>query len=115
MLALDGVPVVDGIELKPGPLLYLDEGRTSVSFAVPSPARVMLLGGEPFGERIVMWWNFVARDHDEIVAARAGWDGVENTGGRFGIVHGYDGPPMPAPAMPITRLVPRGRFRRPLM
>lgn len=111
VLAMDGAAVVEGVEVKPGPLLYLGTGRTSVSFAVPSPARLMLLGGEPFGERIVMWWNFVARDHDEIVAARAGWDGAENTGGRYGTVHGYDGPPMPAPAMPITRLVPRGRVR----
>ena len=111
MLALDGVAEVDGVEVKPGPLLYLGEGRASVSFAVPAPARVMLLGGEPFEERIVMWWNFVGRDHDEIVAARAGWAGVENAGGRFGTVHGYDGPPMPAPAMPISRLVARGRVR----
>jgi hypothetical protein len=71
----------------------------------------MLLGGQPFEERIVMWWNFVGRDHDDIVAARAGWAGVENAGGRFGTVHGYDGPPMPAPAMPISRLVARGRVR----
>jgi quercetin 2,3-dioxygenase len=111
VLALDGAVAVDGVEVKPGPLLYVGEGRTSVSFTVPSPARVLLLGGEPFGERIVMWWNFVARDHEEIVAARAGWDGVENAGGRFGTVHGYDGPPMPAPPMPISRLVPRGRVR----
>jgi len=111
VLALDGAATVDGVDVKPGPLLYLGEGRTSVSFAVPSAARVLLLGGEPFSERIVMWWNFVARDHEEIVAARADWDGVENTGGRFGTVHGYDGPPMPAPPMPITRLVPRGRVR----
>jgi quercetin 2,3-dioxygenase len=111
VLALDGVAVVDGVEVKPGPLLYLGDGRTSVSFAVPSPARVLVLGGEPFGERIIMWWNFVARDHDEIVAARADWAAFENTGGRFGTVRGYEGGPMPAPPMPITRLVPRGRVR----
>ena len=67
----------------------------------------MLLGGEPFEERLVMWWNFVARDHDEIVRARAEWE----DGGLFGEVRGYDGPAMPAPPMPITRLVPRGRLR----
>jgi redox-sensitive bicupin YhaK (pirin superfamily) len=111
VLALDGVAVVDGVEVKPGPLLYLGDGRASVSFAVPSPARVLVLGGEPFGERIIMWWNFVARDHDEIVAARADWAAFENTGGRFGTVRGYEGGPMPAPPMPITRLVPRGRVR----
>ncbi len=37
------------------------------------PVRLLLLGGEPFGESIVMWWNFVGRDHDEIVAFREEW------------------------------------------
>ena len=67
----------------------------------------MLLGGEPFDERIVMWWNFVGRDHDEIVEAREDWA----RGNRFGEVRGYDGPALPAPPMPTTRLVPRGRVR----
>ena len=92
---------------KPGPLLYLGPGRRSLRLAAGAPARLLLLGGEPFEERLVMWWNFVARDHDEIVAMRADW--VDGTP-RFGTVHGYDGPPLPAPPMPITRLVPRGRI-----
>jgi quercetin 2,3-dioxygenase len=107
VLALDGAATVDGVTLKPGPLLYLGEGRSEVRFAAGSAARVMLLGGEPFTERLVMWWNFVARDHEEIVQARAQWaDGT-----RFGEVRGYAGAPMPAPPMPITRLLSRGRVR----
>jgi quercetin 2,3-dioxygenase len=106
VLALDGAPTVDGVTLKPGPLLYLGDGSASVRFETGPAARVLLLGGEPFTERLVMWWNFVARDHDEIVEARAAW-----AGGGFGEVHGYDGPAIPAPPMPITRLVPRGRVR----
>ena len=35
--------------------------------------RGVLLGGEPFDEEIVMWWNFVGRTHDEIVAYRDQW------------------------------------------
>jgi len=110
-LTLDGAPAVAGVPLKPGPLLYLGEGRESVEFATAEPARVLLLGGEPFTERIVMWWNFVARDHDEIVAMRAQWADHLNAGGQFGTVVGYDGDPIPAPPMPITRLVARGRLR----
>jgi len=71
------------------------------------PARLLLLGGEPFEEQLVMWWNFVGRDHDEIVADREEW----TSGTRFGTVHGFDGDPLPAPAMPATRLKPRGRVR----
>jgi redox-sensitive bicupin YhaK (pirin superfamily) len=110
VLALDGAPTIDGLPLNPGPLLYLGEGRDRLRLQTGSVARVLLLGGEPFEERIVMWWNFVARDHDEIVEARADWEGGA-AGLRFGEVHSYDGDPMPAPPMPITRLVPRGRVR----
>ena len=36
-------------------------------------AEVLLLGGEPFDEEIIMWWNFIGRSHDEIVAIRDDW------------------------------------------
>jgi quercetin 2,3-dioxygenase len=108
LLTLDGATTVDDAELKPGPLLYLGSGRSSLRLGAGTDSRALLLGGEPFEERLVMWWNFVGREHDEIVQMRADW--VDGTP-RFGTVHGYDGPPMPAPPMPLTRLVPRGRVR----
>jgi redox-sensitive bicupin YhaK (pirin superfamily) len=107
VLALDGAATADGVPLGPGPLLYLGDGRSEVRLASRVGACLLLIGGEPFDERIVMWWNFVGRDHDEIVEAREDW----MNGARFGEVHGYDGAPLPAPPMPITRLVPRGRVR----
>jgi redox-sensitive bicupin YhaK (pirin superfamily) len=108
VITLDGAPSVQDVTVKPGPLLYLGEGRDSVRLGAADDARLLLLGGEPFDERIVMWWNFVARDHDEIVQARQDW--VDATP-RFGTVRGYDGDPLPAPPMPLIRLVPRGRVR----
>jgi redox-sensitive bicupin YhaK (pirin superfamily) len=108
LLTLDGAATVDDVELKPGPLLYLGSGRSSLRLGAGPESRALLLGGEPFEERLVMWWNFVGRDHDEIVQMRADW--ADSTP-RFGTVRGYDGPPMPAPPMPLTRLVPRGRVR----
>lgn len=70
------------------------------------PARVLLLGGAPFGEQLVMWWNFLGRSHDEIVEYRRQWEEVDD---RFGAVHGYRGSVdrLPAPPMPTTRLLPR--------
>ena len=47
-----------------------------------------------------MWWNFVARSHEEIVAARTAWMAHE----RFGEVHGYAGDRLPAPELPSVRL-----------
>jgi redox-sensitive bicupin YhaK (pirin superfamily) len=110
VLTVDGASTVDGVTVPTGPLLYVGDGRTALRLGASAPARVLLLGGEPFAEQPVMWWNFVARDHDEIVQARERWgDGTGD--GWFGQVRGYDGPPLPAPPMPNSRLVPRGRVR----
>lgn len=49
------------------------------------------------GERLVMWWNFVARSTEEIASAR---DWRLAGDGRFGEVHGYAGDPLPAPPLP---------------
>jgi hypothetical protein len=68
---------------------------------------VLLLGGTPFEEQIVMWWNFVARSNDEIVDARTRW----TAGDRFGDVSGYDGYRLPAPDLPQGRLKPGGAVR----
>ena len=67
----------------------------------------MLLGGEPFGEEIVMWWNFVGRSHDEIV----GVPGAPGSGGsrRFPPVVDRAEKVMEAPPMPTVRLKPRAR------
>ncbi len=43
----------------------------------------MLLGGPPFREQLVMWWNFVGRSHEDIAAYRQQW---ENHDARFGAV-----------------------------
>ncbi|AGL18457.1 hypothetical protein L083_4947 [Actinoplanes sp. N902-109] len=112
-LVLDGAATVAGTPLKPGPLLYLGTGRSHLPLTADDATRILLLGGEPFDEEIVMWWNFVARSHEEVAAARAAWEAAATGGGEgeFGEVHGYAGPRIPAPPMPITKLVPRGRVR----
>jgi quercetin 2,3-dioxygenase len=104
-LALSGTVEVDGLALSAGPLLYLGSGRSDLALRSAGSGRVLLIGGEPFDEQIIMWWNFIGRDHDEIVAAREDW----MSGRRFGAVRGYAGDPLPAPPMPTTRLKPRRR------
>jgi len=97
---------VDGVELTPGSMLYLGCGRRDLRLRSASGARILLLGGEPLGERIVMWWNFVGRSSDEIAAAREQW----MRGERFGAVAG-GGDPLAAPPMPPGRLKPGGAVR----
>jgi hypothetical protein len=77
---------------------------------------VLLLGGAPLGEQIVMWWNFIGRSHEEIVAFRANWQariGAALAGAaaadpeQFGLPVGDTLPPIPAPPLPNVTLRPR--------
>ncbi|WP_372734275.1 pirin family protein [Nocardioides sp.] len=90
---------------------YLPPGPTELNLiAGPDGARILLLGGPPFGEPIVMWWNFVGRTHEEVASAREAWQQQLEQGyhdGRFGIPVGNQMPPIPAPAMPQVRLKQR--------
>jgi quercetin 2,3-dioxygenase len=108
-LVMSGAVDVDGTELAPGAMLYLGCARRDLRLQAGdsrSGARVLLLGGAPFEESIVMWWNFVGRSNDEIVQARTDWA----TGTRFGTVRGA-GEPLAAPPLPAGPLRPRGRER----
>lgn len=108
VLVLTGDDVeVDGATLPPGPLLYLGAGRDRLDVASRSGGRFLLLGGEPFADELVMWWNFVGRDHDEIARAREDWEHARED--RFGVVAGHDGARIPAPELPNVHLTPRRR------
>lgn len=107
-----GDVTVNGAAVPASHLGYLPTGTGQLTFtAGAGPARLLLLGGAPLGEQIVMWWNFVGRSHDEIVRFREEWQadviGGGNDSGRFGLVRGYDHPPLPAPDLPAVRLKPR--------
>ncbi|MEQ6900602.1 pirin family protein [Nocardioides sp. YIM 152588] len=116
-----GLEVVAGdglVDAKAADLAYVPPGAARLRLdAGPDGARVLLLGGTPFGEAIVMWWNFVGRSHEEVVAFRAAWqeqvlgadgspvgDGRDVADGRFGVVAGEPLPPIPAPVLPNVRL-----------
>ena len=107
VLGMSGSAEVDGVPVPPGSMLYLGCGRTRLRLRANADSGLMLLGGEPFAEKIVMWWNFVGRTGAEIAEAREAW----MTGDRFGTVHGYAGDRLLAPEMPPTPLKPRGRTR----
>ncbi|MEU8892725.1 pirin family protein [Streptomyces sp. NPDC048442] len=107
VLSMSGEAHVDGVPVLPGSMLYLGCGRTELPLRAESDAGLMLLGGEPFEQEIVMWWNYIGRSHDDIAQARSDW----MNSSRFGEVKGYDGAPLPAPELPPVPLKPRGRVR----
>ncbi|MEV5830339.1 pirin family protein [Spirillospora sp. NPDC052242] len=115
VLVLSAELTVEGREVPAGDMLYLGRGRTELALSAGRPAHALLLGGEPFAEDLVMWWNFVGRTHDDIVEARTDWE-RERSGvhadPRFAPVTGYDGPALPAPELPNARLKARGRYHR---
>ncbi|MFF3956668.1 pirin family protein [Streptomyces sp. NPDC001890] len=106
LLVDEGDVHFDGTLLRPAELGYAAPGRTilTLSNASDRPARTVLLGGPPFEEEIVMWWNFIGRSHQDIVEAREEW---ERASDRFGTVDGYPGHRLPAPALPNAVITPR--------
>ncbi|GAA2625734.1 pirin family protein [Dactylosporangium fulvum] len=108
VVVTEGTVSVEGVPVSPGSLLYLGALRDTLRFETDGEARCFLLGGVPFEEELVMWWNFVARSHEEIVEARTAWMAADTS--RFIPVPGGEDP-LPAPALPTTRLLPRPRYR----
>ena len=89
-----------------GDLWYQAPGHDVLALANVGhrPARVLLLGGVPFGEQLVMWWNFVGRSHQDIVEYRRQWQEHDD---RFGSVADYPGQRLSAPPLPNSSLKPR--------
>jgi len=94
-LLLTGDAEIEGQPIDSTSLWYLGTSRSSVEFKSRNGCHVLLIGGPPFPETILMWWNFVARTAEEIAQARADWQRRE----RFGEVAAYDGPRLDAPPL----------------
>jgi len=110
-LLLDsGAITVNGEPLAPDELGYVEPGHDHLLLKATEDALLLLLGGPPFGEEIVMWWNFIGRDHDEIVGYRDQWQRLITDGAddRFTLPPGDLLPPIPAPPLPNVRMVRRG-------
>lgn len=96
LLVVAGKLSADGRRLENSDLHYFGAGRTHIELYNQSPFCAFLFGGKPFGEEILLWWNFVARDSDEMRIAIDDW---KSHSARFGEVRGYDGDRLVAPAL----------------
>jgi quercetin 2,3-dioxygenase len=106
IFVVGGAVVAESTTVGVDQLLYLGASRRNLRIRSQYGARVILLGGEPFAEDIVMWWNFIGRSHQEIVEFRSAW---ERRDPRFPPVVSHSEKVMEAPPMPTIRLKPRSR------
>ena len=112
LLADSGDLTLEGVRVAVTELAYTGVGETTLTIrnTGSTPGRAILIGGTPFSEEIIMWWNFIGRTHDEIAHYRELWEAGSD---RFGRVDGYIGHDpqgltrLPAPALPNTTLRPR--------
>jgi redox-sensitive bicupin YhaK (pirin superfamily) len=93
LYVFQGEVFVKGQRLDTDTLHYIGPGPEELAISGSREARLLLIGGQPFGEPILMWWNFVARSAEEIAQAREDWAQHR----RFGEVRAYNGPRLSAP------------------
>ncbi|SMY02448.1 hypothetical protein BAURA86_03193 [Brevibacterium aurantiacum] len=117
VLVDSGDITVEDVELPTNALGYTGVGLSvmRISNRAETDARLVIIGGEPVNEEILMWWNFIGRTHEEIAQYREEW---QAEGDRFGAVEGYVGKGgpgenadglsrLPAPRLPDVRIKAR--------
>jgi quercetin 2,3-dioxygenase len=84
VVPLEGRVKVGPEVVEPGWIALVPTGVTDLPLeSEHGDGRLLVLGGEPLGEPVQMWWNFVARDREEITAAYREW---RDRTDRFGTV-----------------------------
>ncbi|MBL0028040.1 MAG: pirin family protein [Rhodanobacteraceae bacterium] len=63
----------DGIDVPAQRLCVFPDAANAAQLELAAGSCAVLMGGAPFREAPLMWWNFVARSNDEIATARADW------------------------------------------
>jgi redox-sensitive bicupin YhaK (pirin superfamily) len=109
IFAVAGAVIAESTTVGVDQLLYLGNSRHSLHLRSPYGGQVIMLGGQPFAEDIVMWWNFIGRSHAEIVKFRSAW---AERDARFRPIVNRSEKAMEAPPMPTVQLKPRPRRSR---
>lgn len=109
VVLVDGDVTVEDRMLARNDMLYLGDSRDRATVSSQDGALIFVLGGEPFEDDLVMWWNFAARSHDEIARAREDWEAPDAAATRFGRVTKHGDERIPAPELPHVTLKPRRR------
>ncbi|HEY0972904.1 MAG TPA: pirin family protein [Solimonas sp.] len=97
VLVLEGAIRFCGETAKPGELLYVPTGHHHADVHSDGASRTLLLGGTPFTDGLLMWWNFIGREKEEITQYVRDWNAGADS---MGNVKGYDGARLVAPLPP---------------
>lgn len=100
LLTLTGGVDINGDPFLTDELAYLGEGLSSATLTCQPGTRLLLVGGEPLGRDVVMWWNYVGYDKAEIVEAELDWEAHSP---RFGSIPEWPGERLQGPASPWRR------------
>lgn len=98
LLPLEGSLTISGETFQANELAYLGRGRSNVAVGLSEGGRVILVGGEPLGEEILIWWNFVGHSREEIIQAQRDWEAGSD---RFGTIPDHPGKPLTPPPIPL--------------
>ena len=113
LMLIEGDYESEGEQVQEAELVYFETGLSEIKVSVRTKTKLVLIGGEPFKEQLVMWWNFIARSHAEIEQMRLMWNDEQNRQkgeDNFGVFPDEVGGWIPAPEMPNVRL--RGRSQQ---
>ena len=94
---LQGEIAIESLYFRTNELAYWGVGSQTITLTLSDNAHLLLLGGEPLNEEVLMWWNFVGRNREEIQKAVTCWNAGSD---RFGRVFNDNRTPTPAPQMP---------------
>jgi hypothetical protein len=105
-----GDVTVDGDPVAAHELGFWEPGSESLEVTAQETTRLLLVGGPPFDEQIVMWWNYIGREHEEVVAYRAEWEALldEGSSERFALPEGDPREALHSPPLPNARMTKRG-------
>jgi quercetin 2,3-dioxygenase len=106
---------IGDVQAEPGEIVFCPAGASAITLraSAAGPTRILVLGGEPLGEQIVMWWNFIGRSHEEVAAFREDWQRQRaglppGAAARYGTFPEAWTHTLPAPDLPNVRLRSRG-------
>ena len=97
LMALEGSFELQGENFPMDELAYLSPQGGQIQVKLPAKSRLLILGGEPYKDPLVIWWNFLGPNMEAIRGYREQW---VNEDARFGVVPNSEGRRLSVPALP---------------